>query len=156
MGKAKGRPPVYSQDELDRLLEACNAEASAVLTTLLLTGFRKQELCYLTWDDAIWERGSESLVVRRKPGFTPKDYEEREVPIPSELAAMLRAREHNSPWVFPSAAEATLHKFRHSASSRTMLPRRTQSGPESGQAQRLLHWLAFITRHSPGDSIGVP
>jgi len=177
VGKAKGRPPVYSQDELDRLLEACNAEASAVLTTLLLTGFRKQELCYLTWDDAIWERGSESLVVRRKPGFTPKDYEEREVPIPSELAAMLRAREHNSPWVFPSAAgavethllrrlkrvaaragaaEATLHKFRHSASSRTMLPRRTQSGPESGQAQRLLHWLAFITRHSPGDSIGVP
>jgi hypothetical protein len=53
---------------------------------------REQELCYPTWDDGIVERDWESLVVRRKPGFTPKDYEERELPIPGELAAMLRAR----------------------------------------------------------------
>jgi len=154
VGKAKGRPPVYSQDELDRLIEACNAEDSAAFTTLLLTGLREQELCYLTWDDVIVERDRESLVVRRKPGFTPKDYEEREVPIPGELAALLRAREHNSPWVFPSAggglethllrrlkrvaaragvAEATLHKFRHTYATRLL-----ESGADIVTVQRLL------------------
>jgi integrase len=87
------------------------------------------------------ERGRECLVVRKKPGFTSKDYEEREVPIPGELAAMLRSREQNSPWVFSSAggviethllrrlkhvaarasvAEATLHKSRHYVPFRTM------------------------------------
>ena len=113
VGKAKGRPPVYSQDELDRLVEACNAEDSAAFTTLLLTGLREQELCYLTWDDAIVERDRESLVARRKPGFTPNDYEEREALVPGERAAMLRAREHNSPWVFPSAgSELEAHLLR--------------------------------------------
>ncbi len=123
-------------------------------TTLLLTGLREQEVCYLTWDDVILERDRESLVVRRKPGFTPKDYEEREVPIPGELAAMLRAREHNSPWVFPSAgsslethllrrlkrvaaragaADATLHKFRH-----TYAPRLLENGADIVTVQWLL------------------
>ncbi len=92
VGKAKGRPAVCSQDDLDRLLGACNAEDSAAFTTLLLTGLREQELCYPTWDDVMLEPDRESLVVRRKAGFTPKDDEEREAPIPGELAAVLRAR----------------------------------------------------------------
>jgi integrase len=153
-GKAQGRTPVYSQDEIARILGACDEEDRAAFATLLLTGLREQELCFLTWDDVRLAKGRECVIVRAKPGFSPKDYEEREIPIPAELAAMLLARARNSQWVFPrpdgsqethllrrlkrvAAAvrveNATLHKCRHTYATRLL-----ENGADIVTVQRLL------------------
>ncbi|MBI5283127.1 MAG: tyrosine-type recombinase/integrase [Candidatus Solibacter usitatus] len=153
-GKAHGRTPTYSQPEVDLLLNACEGQDRVAFATLLLTGLREQELCYLTWDDASLQKGGEMVVVRRKPGFSPKDYEEREIPISTELADMLRTLSKKSQWVFPSTsgelethllrrlkraaeragvADATLHKFRHTYATRLL-----ENGADIVTVQRLL------------------
>lgn len=42
--KAKRRPPTYRQDEIDRILAACDPREKAISATLLLTGLREEEL----------------------------------------------------------------------------------------------------------------
>ena len=153
-GKAHGRTPTYSQREVDLLLGACEGQSRAAFATLLLTGLREQELCYLTWNDVSLKKDREMIVVRRKPGFSPKDYEEREIPISTELADMLQTLPRKSQWVFPSTsgeleghllrrlkrvaeragvAEATLHKFRHTYATRLL-----ENGADIVTVQRLL------------------
>ena len=152
--QANARPPTYSQQELDATIGACGLEDYAVFTTLLLTGMREQEACFLTWDDVELRAGRASVTVRRKPGFSPKDYEEREIPVPEELAGTLRRLPRTTEWVFPSGsggreshllrrlkkvagqagvAGATLHKFRHTYATRLL-----ESGADIVTVQRLL------------------
>jgi integrase len=54
----------------------------AVFGTLLLTGLRKSELYFLTWTDVDFRTGVLSVTGEGKVGFSPKDYEIREVPMP--------------------------------------------------------------------------
>ncbi len=155
--KAKRRPPTYKQAEIDRLLAECDEFERTVLGTFLLTGMREEELCFLTWDD-IDLQDSETATIcvsgEGKEGFSPKDYEERRIPIPEELAEMLRGLPRESRWVFPTkkgnrqthllrklkeiaaAAEvegATLHKFRHTYATRLL-----ESGCDIVTVQRLM------------------
>jgi len=141
--KARRRPPVYSQAELDRLFELCSEFERAVFATFLLTGVRDQELSFLQWPDIDLRRGRAALQVTGdgKDGFSPKDYEERILPIPAELAEFLKKLPRYSEWVFPTAkggrsthllrrlkdlaaeagiGHATLHKFRHTYATRLL------------------------------------
>ena len=98
---------------------------------------REEELCFLTWPDVdVSDPTSAAVRVsgEGKDGFSPKDYEERIIPIPQDLATLLKALSRKSSWVFPTkngarqthllrrlkeiaeaagVAYATLHKFRH-------------------------------------------
>ncbi len=155
--KAKRRPPTYHQDELNRLFAVCNASEKTIFATFLLTGFREEELCFLTWADVdVSDTRNATLRVsgNGKDGFSPKDYEERIIPIPQELAKLLEALTHRGEWVFSTKtgnrhthllrrlkqlAEdakitgATLHKFRHTYATRLL-----ESGCDIVTVQKLM------------------
>ena len=154
--RSRRKPPVYSQAELDRLFEACTEFERAIFATFLLTGLRDQELSFLQWPDMDLRRGREALQVGGdgKDGFSPKDYEERILPIPEELARLLGKLPRDSEWVFPTSnggrsthllrrlkdianaagvEHATLHKFRHTYATRLL-----ESGCDIVTVQKLM------------------
>jgi integrase len=155
--KAKRRPPTYRQDELNRLFAVCNASEKTIFATFLLTGFREEELCFLTWADVdLRDPGNATLRVsgQSKEGFSPKDYEERIIPIPQELAELLAGLTHRGIWVFSTktgnrqthllrrlkqlaedaeVTGATLHKFRHTYATRLL-----ESGCDIVTVQKLM------------------
>jgi integrase len=97
-------PQEYRQTELDKFFKACNDFERALFYTFLLTGFREQEVMYLTWADL--NLGLRTARVTAKPqlGFYAKRWEEREVPIPAHLVEILKehVRKGSSQFVFPS------------------------------------------------------
>jgi integrase len=155
--KANRRPPVYKQDEIDRIFAQCDDTERAIFATLLLTGLREEELCFLTWADVeIGEPHDATVRVsgEGKEGFSPKDYEERVVPIQPELVELLGKLPRHAKWVFPTRAgnrhthllrrlkeiaaaakvnHATLHKFRHTYATRLL-----ESGSDIVTVQRLM------------------
>lgn len=155
--KAKRRPPTYRQDELSRLFAVCNPFEKTIFATFLLTGLREEELCFLTWADVdLRDRRNATLRVSGsdKEGFSPKDYEERMIPIPQELAELLAGLPRRGAWVFSTktgnrqthllrrlkqlaengkVAGATLHKFRHTYATRLL-----ESGCDIVTVQKLM------------------
>jgi integrase len=155
--KAKRRPPTYKQEELDQIFEKCDEGERAIFSTLLLTGLREEELCYLTWAD-VELRDLDNSGIRvsgeGKQGFSPKDYEERLIPISRELAEVLAKLPRGKAWVFSTKAGnrhthllrrlkeiadaakvtgATLHKFRHTYATRLL-----EGGCDIVTVQRLM------------------
>lgn len=153
--KANRRPPTYSKKELDRLFAAFDPLDKSIFATLLLTGLREEELYFLTWTDVdLKNTGNASIRVTRKEGFSPKDYEERIIPIPKDLAEMLKKLPQTAPWVFTGkngrqlnhllrrlkeiaakvkVHDATLHKFRHTYATRLL-----ESGCDIVTVQKLM------------------
>jgi integrase len=81
----------YRADELQKFFAACTPDEWLVFQFFLGSGFREQEVAHMTWNDVDLERGI--AMVKEKPGFTPKDHEERSVPLPSHLVAALREKQ---------------------------------------------------------------
>jgi integrase len=139
--KARSKPSTYTQEQLGRLFDACDERKKAIFATLLLTGLRKRELYYLTWRDVDLKAATILVSGEGKDGFSPKDYEERILPIPPDLVEILKKLPRNSEWVFTNAMggqlshllrrlkeiavrakipDATLHKFRHTYATRLL------------------------------------
>lgn len=152
--KAGRRPPVYSQTELDAIFAQCDPFEKAVFATLLLTGLRKRELYYLTWRDVDLRAALLRVSGEGKIGFSPKDYEERQIPLPPDLLPILADLPGRAEWVFwnrkvnrlnhllrrlskvsgrAGVAEATLHKFRHTYATRLL-----EAGADVVTVQRLM------------------
>src|SRR5712692_625159 len=100
-------PEVYEKDELDSLFAACDAEERLWYEFFLMTGMREQEVMHCSWNDI--NLGRPTVTVRYKPeyGFSPKNYREREIPIPEKLVKSLKTWKAKSDktcgLVFPTA-----------------------------------------------------
>jgi integrase len=97
-------PLEYTKEELASFFEVTTERERELFSTFLLTGFREQEVAYLFWSDI--NLGLRTIRVTSKThlGFSPKRWEEREIPIPVDLARLLEARPHlhSERFVFPS------------------------------------------------------
>jgi len=84
-------PEVYEREELDELFEACGAEERLWYEFFLMTGMREQEVMHCAWPDL--NLTLSTVTVRYKPeyGFSPKNYREREIPIPAKLVKKLKS-----------------------------------------------------------------
>src|ERR1700694_2806155 len=83
-------PGVYEREELATLFSKCHADERLWFEFFLMTGMREQEVMHCSWADINLSRGT--VTVRYKPeyGFSPKNYREREIPIPAKLAQNLK------------------------------------------------------------------
>jgi integrase/recombinase XerD len=81
-------PEVYEPEELDGLLAACDLRDRVLFEFFLMTGMRDAEVRHTCWSDV---SSRQFVRVKSKPEwqFTPKNWEEREVPIPDKLMASL-------------------------------------------------------------------
>jgi integrase len=100
--KARRRPPSYQQTDLDALFAHTDAFEKAVFATLLLTGLRKRELYFLCWRDVDLSAANLRVSGEDKVGFSPKDYEERTIPVPPDLVDLLSGLPRRAEWVFPN------------------------------------------------------
>jgi integrase/recombinase XerD len=100
-------PEIYERKELDKLFAACAPEEQLWYEFFLMTGMREQEVMHCSWEDINFSRGT--VTVRYKPeyDFSPKNYREREVPIPAKLVKKLKAAKAKADkscgLVFPTA-----------------------------------------------------
>lgn len=100
-------PEVYEREELEKLFKVCESEERLWYEFFLMTGMREQEVMHCAWPDLNLTRST--VTVRYKPeyGFSPKNYREREIPIPVKLVKKLKSWKVKSDktcgLVFPTA-----------------------------------------------------
>ncbi len=83
---------IYEEDEMRAFFDACSPFEKLGFQTFLCSGFRKREVCTLTWSDVDFRQ--RTLKVQPKPEyhFKPKNHEERTLPVPPALVKRLLAR----------------------------------------------------------------
>lgn len=100
--------PIYTPEELQQLFLACEPTERVLFQFFLLSGFRESEVRYLTWSDVDFREHVARVTAKQSWGFTPKNWEEREVPIPCGLVDALRELKRHAlattDLVFPSSA----------------------------------------------------
>lgn len=107
-------PEIYEDSELKKLFAVCDEDEKMWYEFFLMTGMRDQEVQHVYWSDVNLTQGT--VRVSHKPdfGWTPKQYKEREIPIPQKLVERLKAFKKNAngscPLVFPtSGCRPNLH-----------------------------------------------
>jgi integrase len=97
-------PKEYRQEELDTFLKACESFERALFYTFLLTGFREQDVMYLSWSDINLDLRTIRVTAKPQLGFYAKRWEESEVPIPLHLVEILEKLpiRDSCQFVFPS------------------------------------------------------
>jgi hypothetical protein len=108
-------PEVYTSEEIETFLARCNSWKRALFEFFWMTGFREQEVQHATWPDVDFVHHVVRVKAKPKLGFIPKDWEEREVPIPDRLYNSLlkhkAALPANCSLVFATSKGRAVHNF---------------------------------------------
>jgi integrase/recombinase XerD len=99
--------PIYEDAELTKLFDACTADEEMRFKFYLMSGFRDAEGRFVTWRDIDFKHTAVRVTAKPHWGFHPKNWEEREVPVPQKLITMLAKykpeKANPDDPVFPSA-----------------------------------------------------
>jgi integrase len=87
----------YSLEELSKLFAAANAEDRIAFKFFLGTGCREREVQFACWRDLDFTDSTFTVTAKPDLGFSPKDYEERVIPIPDDLVEALLERRKANP-----------------------------------------------------------
>jgi integrase len=77
--------PIYEAEELEALFKVATEAEATLVKFLLGTGFRDQEVRYLEWRDIDFKNHVVRVTAKPQWDFTPKNWEERAVPVPAGL-----------------------------------------------------------------------
>jgi integrase len=64
----------YTEEELEKLFEAMDAEESVRYKFFLGTGCREREVSFASWQDINWGKGEYDILRKDDVGFTPKSH----------------------------------------------------------------------------------
>jgi integrase/recombinase XerD len=81
--------PAYEDAELDKLFKACTPDEELRFKFYLMSGFRDAEGRFTTWRDVDVRHTAIRVTAKPHWGFGPKNWEEREVPVPQKLISLL-------------------------------------------------------------------
>jgi integrase/recombinase XerD len=85
IGVTDREPEIYTTEELRKFFNACVQRWPAeqlLFRTFLVTGFREDEIRFLTWADLDWKNFTIKVTPKPEYDFVIKDHEERTVPVP--------------------------------------------------------------------------
>lgn len=80
----------YHSEQLSSLFAVCSAEERQLFEFFLITGFREQEVAYMTWANVDFKSKVISVWSKPEMGFRVKDKEERSVPVPDSPDQLAR------------------------------------------------------------------
>ena len=83
---------IYEPEELIAMFNVATEDEADLLKFILGSGFRDQELRYVAYLDLDFRHHLARVTAKAKWGFTPKNWEERTVPLPAGLMERLRKR----------------------------------------------------------------
>ena len=83
----EAEPEIYDREDLDTLFAACDSEERIWYEFFLMTGMREQEVIHCSWPDVNLTRATVTVRYKAEYGISPKNYREREIPIPAKLVA---------------------------------------------------------------------
>jgi integrase len=88
----KKKPKKYDQAEIDVLMKHADTDQKDYLMFLLWSGFRDEEVQYLQYSDFHFRNSTVTVHAKPQFGWKPKDYEEREITLPSEVSKRVKDR----------------------------------------------------------------
>jgi integrase/recombinase XerD len=84
--------PVYEPEELTAMFRVCTEDEATLLKFILGSGFRDQEIRCIEWRDVDFRNHEARVKAKLHWRFTPKNWEERAVPLPEGLIERLKRR----------------------------------------------------------------